>query len=188
MHMYSCLLWLRLRSNSHLTQFYFTVTDDSTRLKSFDIFDAAATSTSTSNPRLLERDILIESLRCEQERFRQIVENGRLEKEKLLKETEIVQVQLDLAKTEHALKQHLCQSKGINLEMWKVVEEILTFLSSLSRVTENELWAKCVWTKFLGQVTFTAWPDSSQSIHFCMAYCIFPSIKHTSITHTSKLQ
>ena len=48
----------------------------------------------------------MEALRCEQERFRKIVETGRLEKEKLLKETEMVQVQLELAKTELALKQH----------------------------------------------------------------------------------
>ena len=59
----------------------------------------------------------MEALRCEQERFRKIVETGRLEKEKLLKETEMVQVQLELAKTELALKQHLCQVKGINLEL-----------------------------------------------------------------------
>jgi hypothetical protein len=65
----------------------------------------------------LEREVFMETLRCEQERYRQIVENGKLEKEKLLKETEMVQVQLELAKAELALKHHFCQAKGINLEL-----------------------------------------------------------------------
>jgi hypothetical protein len=43
--------------------------------------------------------------------------NGKLEKEKILRETEMAQVQLDLARAELALKQPLCQSKGINLKL-----------------------------------------------------------------------
>jgi hypothetical protein len=59
----------------------------------------------------------MEALRCEQERYKVIVENGKLEKEKILRETEMAQVQLDLARAELALKQHLCQTKGINLKL-----------------------------------------------------------------------
>ena len=103
---------------------FISADDGFSRFKTCDVFDSVAStsasasaSASTSNPRVLERDVLMEALRCEQERFRKIVETGRLEKEKLLKETEMVQVQLELAKTELALKQHLCQVKGINLDL-----------------------------------------------------------------------
>lgn len=68
-----------------------------------------------SNPKVIEKEIYLEMLNSEQERFRQIVENGRLEKEKLLKETDLVQTQLELAKAELALKLHMCQSKGVVL-------------------------------------------------------------------------
>ena len=69
----------------------------------------------SSHPRLIEREVYLETLRCEQERYQQIVETGKLEREKLIKETDLVQVQLELAKAELALKQHICRVKGVSL-------------------------------------------------------------------------
>ena len=60
----------------------------------------------------LEREVFIEALRCEQERLKSLVENGQLEKDKLRRETELMDVQLQLAQAELALKKQECQEKA----------------------------------------------------------------------------
>ena len=83
------------------------------------VISSSETLDTSSHPRLIEKEIYLEKLRCEQQRYKQIVENGKLEKEKLIKETDLVQVQLELAKAELALKQHMCQVKGVLLDDFK---------------------------------------------------------------------
>ena len=74
-----------------------------------------STSNSLSNKQL-EREVYIEALRCEQEKFRIMVENGQLEKDKLKREANWMEIQLQLAQTELALKKQECQEKGIIIQ------------------------------------------------------------------------
>lgn len=74
-----------------------------------------AESTSMSSKQL-EREVYVEALRCEQERHRCIVENGRLESEKLKRESDWMDVQLQMAHADLAMKRQECQDKGILLQ------------------------------------------------------------------------
>ena len=74
-----------------------------------------STSNSLSNKQL-EREVYIEALRYEQEKFRIMVENGQLEKDKLQREANWMEIQLQLAQTELALKKQECQEKGIIIQ------------------------------------------------------------------------
>ena len=73
-------------------------------------------SVSNVSNKQLEREVYLEALRCEQERFRTLVENGRLESDKLRRETDFMDVQLQLAQAELALKKQECAEKGIILQ------------------------------------------------------------------------
>ena len=55
-------------------------------------------------------------LRCEQEKYRIMVENGQLERDKLQREANWMDIQLQLAQTELALKKQECQEKGIIIQ------------------------------------------------------------------------
>lgn len=72
-------------------------------------------SSSLSNKQL-EREVYMEALRCEQERFKYLVENGKLENEKLRREADFMDVQLQLAQADSALKRQECQEKGLILQ------------------------------------------------------------------------
>ena len=52
------------------------------------VISSSETLDTSSHPRLIEKEIYLEKLRCEQQRYKQIVENGKLEQEKLIKETD----------------------------------------------------------------------------------------------------
>ena len=54
--------------------------------------------------------------RYEQEKFRIMIENGQLEKDKLQRESNWMEVQVQLAQTELALKKQECQEKGIIIQ------------------------------------------------------------------------
>merc|ERR1712004_193621 len=73
-------------------------------------------SVSNVSNKQLEREVYLEALRCEQERFRTLVENGRLESDKLRREADFMDVQLQLAQAELALKKQECAEKGIILQ------------------------------------------------------------------------
>ncbi len=64
----------------------------------------------------LEREVFMEALRCEQERSRIVIENGRLESDKLKRETEMLHIQLQLAQADLALKRQECEEKGLVLQ------------------------------------------------------------------------
>ena len=72
----------------------------------------AGASGSLTNKQL-EREVFVESLRYEQERYKILVENGQLEKDKLHRESNFLDIQLQLAHAELALKKQECQEKGI---------------------------------------------------------------------------
>ena len=65
--------------------------------------------------------------RYEQEKFRIMIENGQLEKDKLQRESNWMEVQVQLAQTELALKKQECQEKENTLP-------IIFFLKSLSLI------------------------------------------------------
>lgn len=82
------------------------------------VVDTTATATATAahgtgSVKQLEREIHLEALRCEQERYRVIVENGRLESDKLRRETQLMDLQVQMAQFELALKKQECQERGI---------------------------------------------------------------------------
>ena len=72
-------------------------------------------SSSAMSNKQLEREVFMEALRCEQERFRVLIENGQLEKDKLQRETNWMELQLQIAQADLALKKQECQDKGIIL-------------------------------------------------------------------------
>ena len=54
--------------------------------------------------------------RYEQENFRITVENGQIERDKLQRESKWMDIQLQLAQTELALKKQECHEKGIIIQ------------------------------------------------------------------------
>ena len=79
------------------------------------IKESISASTSNYSNKQLEREVYLEALRCEQERYRNLVETGRLESDKLRRESDYMDVQLQLAQAELAMKKQECAEKGIIL-------------------------------------------------------------------------
>ena len=73
-------------------------------------------STSNMSNKQLEREVYLEALKCEQERFRYLVENSRLEQDKLKRENELIDLQVQMAQHDLALKKQHLQEKGILLQ------------------------------------------------------------------------
>ena len=84
-------------------------------VKDSPMINTSTVSSGVSNKQL-EREVYLEALRCEQERYRTLVENGRLESDKLRREADFMDVQLQLAQAELALKKQECAEKGIILQ------------------------------------------------------------------------
>ena len=64
----------------------------------------------------LEREVFLEALKCEQERYKSLVENSRLEQDKFKRENDLIDLQVQMAQADLALKKQLLQEKGLLLQ------------------------------------------------------------------------
>lgn len=59
----------------------------------------------------LEREVYLEALKCEQERYKALIENSRLEQEKLRRENDLMDLQIQCVQADLELKKQMLQEK-----------------------------------------------------------------------------
>ena len=88
--------------------------------KIFEVNDPTISNTSTVSSAMsnkqLEREVFLEALKCEQERYKTLVENSRLEQEKLKRENDYMDLQVQLAQADLAIKKQALHEKGLSFQ------------------------------------------------------------------------
>ena len=79
-------------------------------------FKNTSTVSSAMSNKQLEREVFLEALKCEQERYKTLVENSRLEQEKLRRENDYMELQVQLAQADLAIKKHALHEKGLSFQ------------------------------------------------------------------------
>ena len=79
-------------------------------------FKNTSTVSSAMSNKQLEREVFLEALKCEQERYKTLVENSRLEQEKLRRENDYMELQVQLAQADLAIKKQALHEKGLSFQ------------------------------------------------------------------------